>query len=81
MGAAFVMADGQAVLGYYTLSAHGIERRILPEDIVKRLKLRKYPLVPATLMGRLAADQKYQGLRVGETLLMDALEHSYVHSD
>ena len=81
VAAAFVMADGPAVLGYYTLSAHSIERDALPEDVVKKLKLPKYPLIPATLMGRLAVDLKYQGMRLGEILLMDGLERSYVHSN
>jgi predicted N-acetyltransferase YhbS len=80
VAAAFVMADGPAVLGYYTLSAHSIERDALTEDIVKKLKLPEYPLIPATLMGRLAVDLKYQGQRIGEILLMDGLERSYVHS-
>ena len=80
IAAAFVMADGPAVLGYYTLSAHSIARDALPEDVVKRLKLPKYPLIPATLMGRLAVDRKYQGPGLGEILLIDGLERSYVHS-
>lgn len=80
VAAAFVMADGPSVPGYYTLSAHAIERGALPEAVVKRLKLPKYPLIPATLMGRLAVDLRYQGRRFGEILLMDGLERSYVHS-
>jgi predicted N-acetyltransferase YhbS len=80
VAAAFVMSDGPAVLGYYTLSAHSMERGALPEEVVKKLKLPKYPLIPATLMGRLAVDLKYQGRRLGEILLMDGLERSYVHS-
>jgi predicted GNAT family N-acyltransferase len=31
-------------------------------------------------MGRLAVDLKHQGQRLGEILLMDGLERSYVHS-
>jgi ribosomal protein S18 acetylase RimI-like enzyme len=80
VAAAFVMADGPAVFGYYTLSSHSIARRALPEDVVRKLKLPKPPLIPATLMGRLAVHTKYQGQRLAETLLMDGLERSYVHS-
>lgn len=80
VAAAFVMADGPTVLGYYTLSAHSIERQSLPEDIVKKLKLPKYEFIPATLMGRLAVDLKYQGQRIGEILLMDGLQRSYLQS-
>jgi hypothetical protein len=71
------MANGSSVLGYYTLSAHSIERDALPETVVKRLKLPKYLHIPANLMGRLAVDLKYQGQRLGEILLMDGLERSY----
>jgi hypothetical protein len=80
VAAAFVMADGPSVLGYYTLSAHSVARGALPETVVKKLKLPPYPLIPATLMGRLAVDQKYQGRRFGEILLMDGLARSYVNS-
>jgi GNAT superfamily N-acetyltransferase len=80
VAAAFVMADGPTVLGYYTLSAHSMERSALPDDVVKKLKLPRYLLIPATLMGRLAVDLKYQGQRIGEILLMDGLERSYAHS-
>jgi predicted N-acetyltransferase YhbS len=80
VAAAFVMANGSSVLGYYTLSAHSIERGTLPETVVERLKLPKYSHIPATLMGRLAVDLKYQGQRLGEILLMDGLERSYTHS-
>jgi len=81
VAAAFVMADGPAVLGYYTLSAHSMERGALPDEVAKKLKLPKYPLIPATLMGRLAVDLQYQGQRLGEILLMDGLQRSYVHSN
>jgi ribosomal protein S18 acetylase RimI-like enzyme len=80
VAAAFVMADGPSVLGYYTLSAHSIERGALPDIVIEKLKLPKYPFIPATLMGRLAVDQKHQGRRLGEILLMDGLKRSFVHS-
>ena len=63
------------VIGYYTLSAFSIELDKLPQAQVR--KLPKYPVVPATLLGRLAADQDYRGLGLGEHLLMDALHRSY----
>jgi len=80
VAAAFAVANGPAVLGYYTLSAHSIERESLPEDVVKKLKLPRYPFIPATLMGRLAVDRGYQGRGLGEILLLDGLERSYTHS-
>lgn len=36
-------------------------------------KLPRYPLVPATLLGRLAVDRRHQGKGYGRFLLADAL--------
>ena len=63
------------VIGYYTLSAFSIELEKLPQALVR--KLPKYPVVPATLLGRLATDQNYRGRGLGEYLLMDALHRCY----
>src|SRR5574341_1039801 len=67
-----------SILGYYTVSSYGIDLGDLPVDVTK--KLPRYPLIPATLIGRLAVDQRYQGQRVGEFLLMDALHRVLVQS-
>jgi predicted GNAT family N-acyltransferase len=80
VAAAFVMADGPKVLGYYTLSAHHLERSSLPEEIVRKLKLPKYPFIPATLMGRLAVNGDQPGKGVGRILLLDGLERSWINS-
>ncbi|HYX26811.1 MAG TPA: GNAT family N-acetyltransferase [Thermoanaerobaculia bacterium] len=58
------------VLGYYTLSALSIALTDLPSAVAKRLP--RYPVVPATLMGRLATDSRHRGKRLGELLLFDA---------
>ena len=71
-------AGGKTVLGYYTLSALGIDLGDLPEDVAK--KLPQYPIVPATLLGRLAVDRRYRGQGFGEALLMDALHRSFTRS-
>jgi GNAT superfamily N-acetyltransferase len=60
-----------AILGYYTLSSYGIDVGELPAAVAK--KLPRYPLIPATLLGRLAVDRRYQGQGIGEFLLLDAL--------
>jgi GNAT superfamily N-acetyltransferase len=72
MAAPFVLMlpDG-AIGGYYTLSATGVKLNEFPADITR--KLPRYPLVPATLLGRLAVDQNYQGRGYGRFLLADAL--------
>ena len=72
----FVLIDMecQALVGYYTLSATSILLEDLPSEMAD--KLPRYPLVPATLLGRLAIDTRYQGKGLGEFLLMDALHRS-----
>jgi ribosomal protein S18 acetylase RimI-like enzyme len=67
-------ADGQTIAGYYTLSQYAIALDAIPEEVAKRLP--KYPMVSATLLGRLAVSVEFRGQGVGETLLMDALHRS-----
>lgn len=69
----FVLVDSPNtdVIAYYTLSAYTIELADLNESFAK--KLPRYPLLPATLLGRLAVDRTYQGQHLGELILIDAL--------
>jgi predicted GNAT family N-acyltransferase len=69
------IGDNQAILGYYTLSAYSVQLSELPEAIAK--KLPRYPLLPATLLGRLAIDSSQRGKNLGRLLLMDALVRSW----
>lgn len=59
------------IAGYYTLSSLIVERPQLPEDLKRGMA--KYPLYPATLIGRLALDEECQGRGLGGRLLLDAL--------
>lgn len=72
----FALCEGRSntVLGYYTLSALSVDVGTWPEELAK--KLPKYPLVPATLLGRLAVDSHLRGKGAGEHLLMDALRRA-----
>ena len=72
MAAPFVLVlpDG-AIGGYYTLSATAVKLADLPDQTARRLP--RYPLVPATLLGRLAVDRRFQGKGYGRFLLADAL--------
>lgn len=65
-----VLSDG-TVAGYYTLSSTSVNLAELPEQVAR--KLPRYPLVPATLLGRLAVDRRHQGKGYGRFLLADAL--------
>ncbi len=72
------VGGGAEVIGYYTLSAISILLDDLPPEIIRTLP--RYPAVPATLLGRLALDSRYQGQGLGEHLLMDALYRVLRHS-
>lgn len=69
-----VADDEPAPIGYYTLAATSIALIELPEVLAKRLP--RYPVVPATLMGRLAVDSRYRGQGHGEFLLFDAFSRA-----
>ena len=72
MAAPFVLVlPNETIGGYYTLSSTSLRLAELPEPTVR--KLPKYPLVPATLLGRLAVDRQHQGKGYGRFLLADAL--------
>jgi GNAT superfamily N-acetyltransferase len=81
VAAPFVAVDEAArntILGYYTLSSFAIGLADLPQDMVR--KLPAYPVVPATLLGRLAVSQAHRGLGLGEYLLLGALHRAYAQS-
>ena len=60
------------VIGYYSLSAGGLDATDLPEEFRRRLP--RYP-IPVVLLGRLLAVAKsHQGKGLGSILLADALQ-------
>ena len=76
IAAVFVLLeDGPAVLGYYTVAQQVISLEDVPAKTAK--KLPRYPLLPATLIGRLAVDRGCQAEGLGGLLLMDALHRSW----
>jgi predicted GNAT family N-acyltransferase len=76
VGNCFVAVDHEtsAIAAYYTLAATSIPFTELPETETKRLP--RYPVLPATLIGRLAVNRSHQGRHLGSALLMDALRRS-----
>ncbi|MBV6628056.1 MAG: GNAT family N-acetyltransferase [Rivularia sp. (in: Bacteria)] len=70
----FVLIDSPNVdiIAYYTLSSYTVDVASLDESFAKTLP--RYPLLPATLLGRLAVSQAYQGKGMGELILIDALK-------
>jgi GNAT superfamily N-acetyltransferase len=67
--------EPQTILGYYTLAATALSPGDVPE--AARRHVPRYPLVSATLIGRLAVTSRYQGSGLGALLLADALCRAY----
>ena len=63
------------IIGYYRLSSFTVELTELSEELRKTLPL--YPRLPATLIGRLARDERNPG--AGSLLLVDALARAFAH--
>ena len=75
----YIMVDPRAntIAGYYTLTNYHVAAEELPPEITRRVP---YTDVPATLLGRLALDLKYQGQGLARLLLLDALNRSFQNS-
>ena len=67
------------VLGYYTLCATSLQQGEVP--VAARKHVPRYPLVSATLIGRLAVAQARQGEGLGAVLLADAVRRAYASAD
>lgn len=69
---AVLEGDPERICGYYALTLTEVDRRYLPEAYRKKLPQR----IPGIRLGRLAVDLRYQGKRLGELLLMDAISRA-----
>ena len=69
------VSESTHVLGYYTLCAMAISQGDVPGAARKHVP--RYPLVSATLIGRLAVAKERQGQRLGAVLLADALRRAF----
>ena len=63
------------ILGYYTLCANSLAQGDVP--VAARKYIPRYPVVSATLIGRLAISLSRQGEGLGGLLLADALQRAY----
>ena len=70
----FVHPEIGPIRGYSTLSAGSVLPDDLPASVTRRL--RRYATYPVALIGRLAVDSEFQGLRIGEVRLSDALSRA-----
>ncbi|MDQ2861645.1 MAG: GNAT family N-acetyltransferase [Pseudomonadota bacterium] len=67
--------DPGRIVGYYTLCATAIAQGAV--QIAARKHIPRYPLVSATLIGRLAVSTGRQGQGLGAILLADALRRAF----
>lgn len=72
-------AEPDTVMGYYTLCATALAPGTIPEAARKHLP--RYPLVSATLIGRLAVAAHLQGQRLGALLLADAARRAWLSAE
>lgn len=68
----FVVTTSERVVGYYCLAAGGERRADMPRKIRHGLP----DPTPVTIIGRLAVDLDFQGLKIGPALLRDALRRA-----
>ena len=65
----FVVCTGDAVVGYYSLSAGAISHEVAPKAMRRNMP---DPL-PVLLLGRLAIDRRFHNQGLGSALLRDAM--------
>ncbi|MGD0097703.1 MAG: GNAT family N-acetyltransferase [Terracidiphilus sp.] len=76
--AVFVLTPEESpsrIAGYFTLCAYGLAPGTIPEAARKHIP--RYPMVSATLLGRLAVSAGFQGQGLGSILLAKALSKAY----
>ncbi len=70
MAAPFVLLSAEnQIVGYYTLSSSILRSDDLAPELVNKLKLPRYPELPATLLGQLARHSAFRGQGIGELLM------------
>ena len=75
-----VAADAvETILGYYTLCATSLPQGDVPAAARKRVP--RYPVLSATLLGRLAVSLTRQGEGLGSLLLADAVQRAYASAE
>lgn len=72
-------AEPRRVLGYFTLCATALSQGEVPDAARKHVP--RYPLVSATLIGRLAVSKDHQGQGLGAILLAQALRKAHDSAD
>jgi GNAT superfamily N-acetyltransferase len=66
----FVVCDKRRVVGFYSLAVGAVDHVTATQRIKKGLA--RHP-IPVMILARLAVDLRYQGKKIGKSLLKDAL--------
>jgi len=66
----YVTCDGDTVIGYYALASGSIATH----DAVGRFRRNMPDPIPVVVLGRLAVDHRYQGRKLGQSLVRDAAQ-------
>ena len=74
----YVSADGDRVVGYYSIAVAGVELAHVPERLTKGGRPAELPCI---LLARLAVDKSTHGHGLGVGLLRDALTRAALLSD
>src|ERR1700679_1994960 len=67
------------ICGYFTLCSYALAPGSIPEEAKKHIP--RYPLVSATLLGRLAVHEEFHGQGLGAILLAEALRKASENAD
>lgn len=78
IGTTYVASEGEAMLGYLTVSMAHIEVENLPERVARRFP--RYPL-PVLRLARLAVSARTQGQGIGSSLLLAAFRIALSQAD
>lgn len=73
----FVVADGDAVIGYYCLAAGAIGR----DDAPRALRRNRPDPIPVMVLGRLAIHSDHQQKGIGTALLRDAITRTLLAAE
>ena len=79
--AVFVLASRESpsqIAGYFTLCAYALAPGTVPEAVLRHIP--RYPMVSATLLGRLAVSREFQGRGLGSNLLAKALKKAFTNA-
>lgn len=65
----YVLCNDERVIGYYALASGSLAAEAAPGKIKRNMP----DPIPVMVLGRLAIDQEYQGKKLGDALLRDAV--------